>query len=152
VSLISRCRDIWASFRLLPRKKRLPISCLYLKRHLRLLDGIFPGLLDIRLTPPPNRFQHRWRRPLRFRPSHRTRRPHQARGCRNVHILLLLNRNRFALRHSLRFPVMANSIHCFLHSLPYLPRRRPPFHLRVSEMVPRSRKSKGGDESHALHR
>lgn len=150
-SSIFRCWDIWPSFRLLPRKKRLPNSSLYLKHYLRLLDSLFPRLLDLCLTPPPNWFQHRRRWPLCFRPSYRTGRPEQARGCRDVHILLLLNRNCITLRHSLHFSIMANSVYCFLHSLPSLPYHCPSFHLRVSKMVPGSRKSKGGHETHALH-
>lgn len=148
---IFRCGSFWSFFRLVPGKKRLPNRSMHLKRHLRLLNGILPKLLGLRPPASPHRLQH-WRRwPLRLRPRHRTCRPHKTWGRGNVHILLLLNRHRTTRWHSLHLPIMAGTLHRLLHTLLPLPRCRPSFSLGVTEVVPRTRQSERGHETHALH-
>ena len=125
---IFRCWSIWSSLRHLSRKKRFSHGGLPLKRHLRLLNSTISQLLDLCAPPPPHRFQHRWCRPLRLRTGHGTHRPHEARHCRHVHLLLLLKWHCNSLWHRLYLPNMAHSLRCLLHSVPPLPRLDPSVH------------------------
>lgn len=152
INLINfRCRNFWPPIRLFLGKKRLPHSSVCIEHHLWLLNGLLPKLLHLCPTPSSYRLQHRRSGPLCIRSRHRACWPKEARCSRNVHILLLLNWHCTCRWPCLHFPIMACTLHCYLHSIPPLSSHCPPFHLRVPEVVPRPRKSKGSHATHACH-
>lgn len=149
--IFGRCWGIWASIRLQVGKERLTHSSVHLKRHLWSLNIPVSQLLDLCPPPSPHRFQHQWRRLMRFCPCHRTHWPLQAWHGRHVLLLFLLWWNSTSLRPCLHFPNVALSLRCYFPPFHPLSDIGHSLHVGIPTLVPYSREIQRSHKNYAEH-